>query len=143
MTKPDAALGPLVLLAEDDRDSREMYALALELEGFRTVQADNGPAALERAMDSSPDVVVTDLNLPGVNGYELCARLKGDSRTSRMPVVFLTGSSYGDELERAHQVGCARVLVKPFPPDSLGRELTQVLAAAGSVRRPAARSSPN
>src|SRR3970040_1678227 len=103
MTKPCAELGPLVLLAEDDRDSREMYALALELAGFRTVQADNGAAALERARDSSPDVVVTDLNLPGVDGYELCARLKGDSRTSRMPVVFLTGSSYGDEQERAHQ----------------------------------------
>jgi CheY-like chemotaxis protein len=136
-------LGPLVLLAEDDRDSREMYALALEMAGFRTVQADTGPAALARAVDSAPDVVVTDLNLPGVDGYELCARLKGDPRTSATPVVFLTGRSYGDELDRARQVGCARVLIKPFPPDHLAPELARVLAAAGGVRRPAARSSPH
>ena len=141
MNVPSNDLSPLVLLAEDDRDSREMYALALELAGFRIVQADSGRQALARVAEVTPDVVVTDLNLPDVDGYELCERLKGDPRTSHMPVVFLTGASFSDELDRAQRVGCARVLIKPFPPDHLGRELTQVLAAAGSVRRPAAQSS--
>ena len=143
MTESRVELGPLVLLAEDDRDSREMYVLALELAGFRTAQADSGSEALKRVTELSPDVVVTDLNLPGVDGYELCARLKGDPRTSRTPVVALTGCSFADELDRAHRAGCARVLVKPFPPDHLGPELAQVLAAAGSVRRPSVQSSPN
>lgn len=141
MTVPSNDLSPLVLLAEDDRDSREMYALALEMAGFRIVQADSGRQALARVAEAAPDVVVTDLNLPDVDGYELCERLKGDPRTSHMPVVFLTGASFGDELDRAKRAGCARVLIKPFPPDHLGRELTQVLAAAGSVRRPPAQSS--
>lgn len=127
-----AHLSPLVLLAEDDRDSREMYALALELEGFRTAQAESGPEALDRVAELAPDVVVTDLNLPGVDGFELCARLKGNPSTSRTPILALTGCSLGDELERAQRVGCARVLVKPFPPDHLGREISRVLSLAAS-----------
>lgn len=129
-----AGLSPLVLLAEDDRDSREMYALALELEGFRTAQADSGAQALARVAELSPDVVVTDLNLPDVDGYQLCERLKGNPRTSRTPVLALTGCAVADELERARRAGCARVLVKPFPPDHLGREISSVLSAA--VSRP-------
>jgi CheY-like chemotaxis protein len=143
MTERHTELSPLVLLAEDDRDSREMYALALELAGFRIVQADTGTQALARVAEESPDVVVTDLNLPDVDGYELCQRWKRDPRTSQIPVVLLTGASFDDELDRARRAGCARVLIKPFPPDHLGRELTEVLAAAGSVRRPPAQSSPH
>jgi two-component system cell cycle response regulator DivK len=140
MMETDAALSPLVLLAEDDRDSREMYVVALELSGFRTAQADSGPQALDRIADLAPDIVVTDLHLPGLDGYELCARLKQNPRTRAIPIVALTGSALSDDVERAQRAGCARVLIKPFPPDLLGREIVQVLLAAGSLRRLPARS---
>ncbi|HXE80481.1 MAG TPA: response regulator [Vicinamibacterales bacterium] len=127
-----AESNPLVLLAEDDHDSREMYVFALELAGFRTAQAASGEEALARAIELSPDVIVTDLNLPGVDGYELCERLKSDPATARAQLLALTGSSLAEDAERARAAGCARVLVKPFPPDHLGEEITRVLTAAKS-----------
>ena len=127
----------LVLLAEDDPDSREMYAVALALDGFQTIEAANGTEALARIAERVPDVVVTDLNLPGMNGLELCARLKGDARTQHVPIVALTGAALEEQVQRAQRAGCARVLIKPFPPDLLGREIAQVLAAAGVMRPPA------
>jgi CheY-like chemotaxis protein len=132
MSEPGDGKRPLVLLAEDDRDSREMYALALELAGFRTAQAENGAEALNQVARLSPDVIVTDLNLPGVDGYELCARLKGDPRTQGVPVLALTGRSLATDVERARQAGCVRVLVKPFAPDELGPEIRKVLTSSGA-----------
>jgi CheY-like chemotaxis protein len=131
MGEPRSDISPLVLLAEDDVDSREMYAFALDLAGFRTVQAANGEEALERLAATRPDIVVTDLSLPRVDGFELCQRLKADPATSHVPVLVLTGSSRGEDVDRAHAAGCARVLVKPFAPDHLAREISDVLAASG------------
>ena len=127
----------LILLAEDDTDSREMYAVALALDGFQTVEAADGAQALARIAERVPDVVVTDLSLPGMDGLELCARLKGDARTQHVPILALTGSALEEQVQRAQRAGCARVLIKPFPPDLLGREIAQVLAAAGLTRPPA------
>jgi CheY-like chemotaxis protein len=131
MGESRSELSPLVLLAEDDHDSREMYVFALELAGFRTAQAANGREALVRAAELSPDVIVTDLNLPGVDGYELCERLKADPATAQTLLLALTGSSLTEDVERARAAGCIRVLVKPFPPDHLGREISEALAASG------------
>jgi two-component system, cell cycle response regulator DivK len=132
---------PLILLAEDDEDSREMYAVSLALEGFETLEAADGAQALTRIAERVPDVVVTDLNLPGMDGLELCARLKADRRTERVPIVALTGSALEEDVERAQRAGCARVLIKPFPPDQLGREIAQVLAAVPpAITPPPARS---
>jgi two-component system cell cycle response regulator DivK len=131
----------VVLLAEDDDDSREMYALALELDGFETVEASNGAQALACVAERLPDVVVTDLHLPIVGGLELCERLKADVRTRDVPIIALTGSALDEQIERAQRAGCARVLIKPFAPDQLGRELAQVLAPTRSgVTAPPARS---
>jgi CheY-like chemotaxis protein len=129
----------LVLLAEDDADSREMYAVALALDGFQTVEAADGAQALARIAERVPDVIVTDLHLPRVDGLELCERLKSDVRTQHVPIVALTGAALEEQVQRAHRAGCARVLIKPFPPDLLGSELAQVLAIAG-ITRPSARS---
>ena len=130
---------PTVLIAEDDADSRELYALALGFDGFETIEVADGRQALARIAERVPDVVLTDLNLPGVDGVELCARLKGDARTRQVPVVVLTGAALEEQVQRAHDAGCARVLIKPFPPDLLGREIAQVLEAIPPtlMRRPA------
>lgn len=134
MGESRAGLSPLVLLAEDDHDSREMYVFALELAGFRTCQAASGEEALARAAELAPDVIVTDLNLPGVDGYELCERLKADPSTAHTQLLALTGSSLDEDVTRARAAGCTRVLIKPFPPDHLGREISEVLAASESRR---------
>jgi two-component system cell cycle response regulator DivK len=121
---------PLVLLVEDDQSGREMYAMALEMGNFRVAQAHNGLQALEKARELLPDVIVTDLALPGIDGLELCRRLRQDERTSRIPIIGLTGSTwFVKEPDRATRAGCDRVLIKPCPPSDLQAEIIRVLAA--------------
>lgn len=110
----------LVLLVEDDREGREMYAEWLSQAGFRVEQAHNGLQALERALDLIPNVVVTDLNIPGIDGYELTRRLKADDRTSRIPILAVTGyGPFTQDPSRADRAGCDAILPKPCSPDDL------------------------
>lgn len=111
---------PSVLLVEDDRDGRRMYAEWLTHAGFRVDEAHNGLQALERAFDATPDVVVTDLNIPGIDGFELTRRLKQDPRTRDVPVLAVTGyAAFASDPGRARRAGCDAVLPKPCTPDDL------------------------
>lgn len=115
-----AETAPIVLLVEDDRDGRRMYADWLTDAGFRVDQAHNGLQALERAFDSPPHVVVTDLNIPGIDGFELTRRLRDDVRTRDIPVVAVTGyAAFASDPERARRAGCDAVLSKPCSPEDL------------------------
>ena len=111
---------PSVLLVEDDRDGRRMYAEWLAHAGFRVEQAHNGLQALERAFERGPDIVVTDLNIPGIDGFELTRRLKLDPRTKLVPVVAITGyAAFAADPSRARRAGCDAVLEKPCSPEDL------------------------
>jgi len=110
----------IVLLVEDDQDGRRMYAEWLTEAGFLVDQAHNGLQALERAFDSRPNVVVTDLNIPGIDGFELTRRLKQDPRTRHIPVLAVTGYvAFASDPGRARRAGCDAVLQKPCSPDDL------------------------
>ena len=117
---PSGDSGPTVLLVEDDQDGRRMYADWLIGASFRVSQAHNGLQALERAVDSLPDVVVTDLNIPGIDGFELTRRLKNDPRTRAVPILAVTGyAAFQADPGRAIRAGCATVLEKPCSPEHL------------------------
>jgi two-component system, cell cycle response regulator DivK len=121
--------GPLVLLVEDDRQGRLMYTEWLEQAGFRVEQAHNGLQALERAFDLLPAVVVTDLNIPGIDGYELTRRLKSDPRTSAIPVLAVTGyGPFTQDPARADRAGCDAVLAKPCSLEDLDAAVTALIA---------------
>ena len=112
--------GPGVLLVEDDRDGRRLYAEWLTHAGFNVEQAHNGLQALERAFEAVPDIVVTDLNIPGIDGYELTKRLKQDPRTRGVPVLAVTGyAAFAADPGRAQRAGCDAVLEKPCSPEDL------------------------
>jgi CheY-like chemotaxis protein len=116
----DSSNRPLVLLVEDDREGRRLYADWLAQAGFRVEQAHNGLQALERAFDLLPAVVVTDLHIPGIDGYELTRRLKADLRTSGIPILAVTGyAPFTQDPSRADRAGCDAVLPKPCTPDDL------------------------
>ena len=111
---------PNVLLVEDDQDGRRMYVEWLAGAGFHVEEAHNGLQALERAFDFRPDVVVTDLNIPGIDGFELTRRLKHDPRTHDIPVLAVTGyAAFASDPERARRAGCDGVLSKPCSPEDL------------------------
>ena len=109
-----------MLLVEDDRDGRRLYAEWLTQAGFTVYQAHNGLQALERAFVAVPDVVVTDLNIPGIDGYELTRRLKQDPRTRAVPVLAVTGyAAFAADPGRAQRAGCDQVLEKPCSAEDL------------------------
>ena len=117
---PFGDASPSVLLVEDDQDGRRLYTEWLTDAGFRVDQAHNGLQALERALGSQPDVVVTDLDIPGIDGFELTRRLKRDRRTRDIPVLAVTGyAGFASDPGRALRAGCDAVLPKPCSPDDL------------------------
>ena len=120
--------GRLVLLVEDDREGRQQFAVWLEQAGFQVAATHNGLQALERAVDIRPDVVVTDLYLPGIDGYELTRRLRSDARTQHIPVIAVTGyAPYAQDPDRADRAGCDVFLSKPCTSEELEHAVCSVL----------------
>jgi CheY-like chemotaxis protein len=125
----------LVLVVDDDADTREMYAEFLGICGFGVVQAHDGHAALDAVHATHPDVVVTDAQMPGMDGLELARELAASG--SPLPVIFITGrTDLTDALERG---GCAAVLAKPCPPQALADIVHAVLAVSSPCERPLSR----
>lgn len=129
MTNPAEDGKPLVLVVDDYQDAREMYAEYLEFSGFRVAEASNGAEALDKAFALLPDVILMDLSLPIIDGWEATRRLKGDDRTKSIPVVALTGHVLAGEATGDQQVKCDAFVVKPCMPDTLVAEVKRVLAA--------------
>jgi len=126
---------PLVLLVEDDRAGRMLLADWLGDAGFRVEQAHNGFQALERAIDLLPDAILTDLNIPGIDGYELTRRLRADARTAAIPIVAVTGyAPFAQDPSRADRAGCDAVLPKPCDPADLEATIKALIAEANGRR---------
>src|SRR3954452_1654547 len=119
---------PLVLIVEDQHDLRQLYAQELSLCGFDVIEAENGADAIAHTTSHVPDVVLMDLSLPVVDGWEATRRLKSDRRTAHIPVVALTAHDGSGELQRATHAGCDWFVPKPCPPDALITEVRRVLA---------------
>ena len=99
---------PLVLVVEDYQDAREMYAAYLQFSGFDVAEAGNGIEAVEMTQTLLPDIVLMDLALPRMDGWEATRRLKNDERTRHIPIVALTGHALAGHAEGAREAGCAR-----------------------------------
>jgi CheY-like chemotaxis protein len=121
---------PLVLIVEDQSDLRLLYVEYLTTSGFDVIEAVNGAEAIDHTSEQLPDVVLMDLSLPVVDGWEATRRLKGDSRTAHIPVLALTAHDGSGELERATLAGCDWFVPKPCPPQALVIEIRRFLQAA-------------
>lgn len=112
-----------------------MWAAWLEQAGYQVVEAHNGFQALERALDVRPDVIVTDLHIPGIDGYELTRRLKREPRTSAIPVLAVTGyAPFTQDPSRADRAGCDAILPKPCECEDLVATLRDLIAEARGRR---------
>ena len=128
----DAQL-PLVLVVEDYQDTREMYAAYLQFSGFRVAEAANGLEALEKTRELLPDIILMDLALPKIDGWEATRRLKADERTRHIPIVALTGHALAGHAEGARQAGCDAFVTKPCLPDALVAEIQRMLSERPST----------
>jgi CheY-like chemotaxis protein len=126
---PEKTDRPRVLLVDDYPDAREMYTEYLEFSGYEVIGAGNGLEALQRAVDASPDIILMDLSLPVMDGWEATRRLKVDERTRHIPVVALTGHALSGHAEGARQAGCDSFVTKPCLPDALVAEIERMLAS--------------
>lgn len=119
----------LVLVVEDYQDAREMYAAYLQFSGYEVAEAVDGVEAIEKAVELLPDIILMDLALPRMDGWEATRRLKSDPRTSHIPIVALTGHALAGHAEGAHKAGCDAFVTKPCLPDALVAEIQRMLAA--------------
>ncbi len=126
---------PRVLLVDDYPDAREMYSEYLQYSGFDVVEAGNGMEALQRAAETAPDIILMDLSLPVMDGWEATRRLKADPRTAEIPVVALTGHALAGISEGAKKAGCDAFVTKPCLPDELVKEIRKVLEGPTSAAR--------
>ena len=126
--------GPLILVVDDYEDAREMYAEYLRFCGFRVAEARNGNEALEQAFSLMPDLILMDLSLPGMDGWEATRQLKADPRTARIPVVALTGHALAGASEGAKRAGCDSFVTKPCLPDDLVVEVRRMLGLPQTAR---------
>jgi CheY-like chemotaxis protein len=132
---------PRVLLVDDYPDAREMYSEYLQFSGFEVVEAANGVEALQRAVEDVPDIILMDLSLPVMDGWEATRRLKSDVRTADIPVVALTGHALAGISEGARKAGCDAFVTKPCLPEELVKEIRKALDR--SVSSAAKRSRRN
>jgi CheY-like chemotaxis protein len=121
-----------VLVVDDDSNSRALCSINLLLEGLEVLEAEDGRRGLARARLESPDLVVTDVAMPGLNGFELAAALRGDESTARIPLIFLSGEHDPANQARAHSLGALAYVTKPFDPPAFAKLVAGALARRGT-----------
>lgn len=110
---------PKVLYIEDNPDNMTLVKRVLEVEGYQVIEARNGREGLARALEHRPDLVITDINLPDIDGYEVTARLKNEPRTAHIPVVAMTANVMKKDRENVARAGCDAYIAKPIDIDEL------------------------
>ncbi len=116
-----------LLLADDSVTIQKVVGITFASEDVELVTVDNGDAALKRAREIKPDLVLADVSMPGLNGYELCAALKADPELSRIPVLLLTGTFERFDMERATRAKVDAYIAKPFEAQALVDQVHQLL----------------
>jgi CheY-like chemotaxis protein len=118
-----------VLIVEDDDDSRYVYGIVLEDHGFSVDMARSGDEGLRQARETRPRAILMDVSIPGMDGWTVTERLKGDPETRDIPVIIITAHAFPEDVARARQVGCDSFLTKPCEPRRVLEEVVRVLAA--------------
>ena len=125
----NGSLRPLILVVDDYTDGRDIVCCVLANEGFETIEATNGHDALAQVREHLPDVVVLDLALPGIDGWEVARLIKADRATADVRLLGFTAHAEKAALQRAREAGCDAVLTKPCAPKTLVQGVRDLLAA--------------
>ena len=116
-----------ILVAEDERDIRELISFSLEFANFQVTQAPNGEEAVKKACEIAPDLILLDVRMPKMDGFEACRTLKADERTQHIPVIFLSAKGQENEIEEGKAAGAEAYFLKPFNPDDLVKQVQEIL----------------
>ncbi len=112
-----------VLVVDDDKNIRRLVSFTLKSEGHEVIQAVNGKDGYEQAKVSQPDLILLDIMMPIMNGYETCSNLKSDPDTRDIPVFMLSAKGQMTDLDEAFAVGADNYITKPFDVEKLGKTI--------------------
>jgi DNA-binding response OmpR family regulator len=119
--------GKKVLVAEDEPDIRGLVTFSLQYAGFVVVEALNGEEAIKKTEEEQPDLILLDVRMPKMNGYEACRKLKAQESTKHIPVIFLSARGQEAEIKHGLELGAEEYILKPFAPDELYRRVETIL----------------
>lgn len=116
-----------ILIAEDDQDIRELVALTLQFHGHEVVSAVDGAEALEKAQGDPFDVILMDVRMPRMTGYEACRRMREIDVTREVPIIFLSAKGQESEIKAGMEAGATQYILKPFTPEVLAGKISEIL----------------
>jgi len=116
-----------VLVADDEKDIRRLITFTLERAGFEIVEASDGKQALEMARQHNPNIILLDVMMPQMDGYEVCRRLRAEPELTNTPVLFLSAKGQNHEIGEGLSAGATDYLVKPFTPRELAAKVKEIL----------------
>jgi len=120
-----------ILIAEDEPDIRDLIAFTLRFAGHEVIAVANGLEALLSTAQEMPDMVILDVRMPQMTGYEACRRIKADLATKDIPVIFLSAKGQESEIREGFEAGAYEYLLKPFGPDELAKRIRELLQELG------------
>jgi len=120
-----------ILIAEDERDIRDLIQFTLMFAGHKITAAANGAEALELAPKIKPDLIMMDVRMPKMTGYEACREMKKIDSIKDVPVIFLSAKGQDEEKQTGIEAGAVAYILKPFAPDDLTRQIADILKANG------------
>ena len=124
-----------ILIAEDERDIRDLVRYSLTFAGFEVVEASNGIEAVDRTVAEKPDLILMDVRMPKMTGYEACKQLKAIDEVKDIPVIFLSAKGQESEIQQGMDVGAVEYILKPFAPDYLTDRVNEVLKRGGEPQQ--------
>ncbi len=119
-----------ILVVEDERDIRDLMAFTLQFAGHEVLTANNGEDGLRLALKELPELILSDVRMPKMTGYEMCRQIKAEPATAHIPVVFLSAKGQDQEVQDGLDAGAAEYLLKPFAPDQLIARVIEILGRA-------------
>lgn len=122
-----------IVVAEDEHDIRELITFTLRFAGHEVIPTSNGEEALQATQKNNPDLVLMDVRMPKMSGYDACERIKTDDKLKHIPVVFLSAKGQEAEVREGLEVGGDEYILKPFAPDQLTERVKQILEKHGSA----------
>jgi CheY-like chemotaxis protein len=131
--EPTARLGQTVLLVEDNEDNRIIYSTVLRHVGYDVIEAEDGVQAVALARSALPDLILMDISIPGMDGWEATRILRRDPATMAIPIIALTAHALADDRERALQMGFTAYLAKPVEPRTVVAEVRRWLGTGEST----------
>jgi len=116
-----------ILIAEDERDIRELITFTLKFAGHEVIPTADGQEALEQALETNPDLIILDVRMPRLTGYQACELIKKEESIRHIPVVFLSAKGQESEVQTGMEAGATEYILKPFSPDAFTKKVASLL----------------